>query len=323
MSAGQGLRPFYDWLGVTGSPLTALSEARREADRGVAQEVLAHFRQNRPAPSSLPAVSLQVLNAVADPEVGLRDLTRLIGTDPALAAGVLKVANSPGFVGAQEFTSLQEAVTRLGLSEVGRVAGIVAARSLFQPQVKSEFTRFGPRFTSLFTEAIVTARAAGQLALSVRGARADQVFLAGMLQDLGRAVALRSLAAAVAQPGRPAVPEDRLERVLEAVHVEVGGEVHAEWGLPRFATLVAMRHHDLGLPADGEFLDLHVVRLVAAVVQLRSQPWRLETLAPELEESAGVLKLDVFGLRSLATRIKEETAVVGQLYAAGPRRKVG
>jgi HD-like signal output (HDOD) protein len=262
-----------------------------------------------------------VLNAVADPDTGLNELTRLVSQDPAMSAGVLRVANSAAYHGVQEAETLREAVTRLGLTEVGRVAGMVAARSLFQPQLKAEFAVFGGRWQEIFAESLVSARGAAWLALQVPRLNADHVFLAGLLHDVGRSVALRVLAV-VNQGSQATDPFDpRIDRVLERVHVELGGEVHQHWNLPRFSTLVTIRHHDLGLPVDGEYREVHAVRLVSAMVQLRRQPWRAEAARAEIDESCAALALDGFGLRSLDTQLRDELSLVAQAFADKPRRR--
>lgn len=318
---GPPFAAFLTLVGVDGLARSPATPEEVEADGELAARLLLHFRENKPAPSSLPAISLQVLNAVADPDLSLAEVSRLIAQDPAMSAGVLKVANSPTYAGAQEVESLRDAVTRLGVAEVGRVAGMVAARSLFQPQVRSEFSAFGPKWSELFAESVVAARGALWLSMRVRGVNGDHVFLAGLLHDLGRSVALRSLAALCVSEGAKLDPYDlRVDRVLERVHCEVGGEVDQAWNLPRFATLVTVRHHDLGLPNDDEYRGVHVVRLCSAMVQFRRQPWRIDTLEAEINESCAALGLDAYTLRSLDTQLRAELQQVAQLFTEKPRR---
>jgi HD-like signal output (HDOD) protein len=318
------LGPFEHFISLQGLEAPAESVLTPEevaGDEALAAEVMTNFRQNQPGPSSLPAVALQVLNAVADQEVSLGELSRLVSQDPAMSAGVLRVANSAAYASAQEAETLRDAVTRLGLSEVGRVAGTVAARSLFQPQVRSEFAAFGSRWNEIFAESVVAARGAAWLAMQVNGVNADHVFLAGLLHDLGRSVALRSMAT-LAHEGRPIDPLDpRVDRVLERVHVDIGGDVHQLWNLPRFPTLVAVRHHDLGLPVEGEYREVHVVRLCSALVQFRRQSWRIESIRAEVDESCLVLGQSGFGLRSLDTQLRAELSKVALAFADKPRRR--
>lgn len=67
-----------------------------------------------------------------------------------------------------------------------------------------------------------------------------------------------------------------------------------------------MRHHDLGMPTDGEYADVHCVRLASALVQVKRQPWRSSQVKAEIDESAGALRLDAFALRSLDTQLRTE-----------------
>ncbi len=322
--APEGLGPFDHFLelqGLEAPSESALTPEEVAGDEALAAETMLNFREHQPGPSSLPAVALQVLNAVADQEVSLSELSRLVSQDPAMSAGVLRVANSAAYAATQEIETLRDAVTRLGLSEVGRVAGTVAARSLFQPQVRSEFAAFGSKWNEIFAESVVAARGAAWLAMQVSGVNADHVFLAGLLHDLGRSVGLRSLVT-LAQNRLQIDPSDpRVDRVLERVHVDIGGDVHQLWNLPRFPTLVAVRHHDLELPNDGEYREVHVVRLCSALVQFRRQSWRRASIRAEVDESCAALGQSGFSLRSLDTQLRAELSKVAQSFSDRPRRR--
>lgn len=307
-----GRSPFDEYLHLTGqeppAPVIATPLEVQE-DNELAARVLVHHRQNRLGPSAVPAVALRVLNAVANSEVSVQELTRLIAQDAALSAGILAVANSAVYAGIQKTETLRDAVMRLGFTEVGRAAGAVAARSLFQPRVKSEFAIMGTRWDDLFVEAVTGARSAAWLALRVRGAKSDHCYLAGVLLDLGRSVALRSVATlALAGEVEPADP--RIDRVIEQVHAEIGNGVHADCGLPESTGVIALRHHELGLGTGPADVDLHVVRLAAGMVQVRRQPWRMDQVRDEVNESCAALGLDGYLLRALDTQIRAELETV-------------
>jgi HD-like signal output (HDOD) protein len=315
--------PFLHFLELQGlnAPQELVSTPEEVADdEALAAAVMKSFREHLPGPSSLPAMALQVLNAVAEHDVSLIELSRLIAQDPAMSAEVLRVANSAAYAAPQEIETLRDAVTRLGLSEVERVTGTVAARSLFQPELRSEFAAYGSKWNEIFADSVVAARGAAWLAMQVTGVNADHVFLGGLLHDIGRSVALRS-AASLRPPAPNVDPMDpRIDRVLERVHVDIGGEGHQLWNLPRFPTLVAMRHHDLGLPSDGEYREIHVVRLCSALVQFPRQSWRLEAIRAEVDESCAILGLSGFALRSLDTQLRAELSKVALAFAEKPRR---
>ena len=309
-----GFVPFARVLGAAPGPPPPPSPADEEEDLRLSDQVLDHFRRNRPGPASAPSLSLQILNLVASPRTGAADLARLVQNDPALAASVLHVANSAYYRGVQEVESVREAVARIGLDEAGRVAGALAAKSLFSPRMRQEFAAFSELWSDLFVRAVTVATVSASLAMRKPPARSDRAYLGGMLVDVGKPVALRSVAA-ISLDGSAAPSPEQLGRVLERVHVEVGGEVHQEWNLPQYLTVLCVRHHDDAVPADPEFADLHVVRLVSALEDLRRDPAVRPHAQVELAQSAEVLRVDPLAARALFAELRTTSERVARTFA--------
>ena len=315
--------PFGRALGVDVPGELPLDPEQEVLDLELADRILAHFRANRPPPASFPALSLQILNLVARPDAEVGELARLITRDPALSAGILSVANSAYYRGAMEVETVRDAITRLGLNEVGRVAGAVSARTLFNPRMRAEQAVFASRWNALFHHAVTVASGAASLAARNRRVRSDRAYLGGLLHDVGMSLALRSLAALVLDgkldpgklaPGKldPRTDDARVDRVLDRVHAEVGGEAHQAWNLPQYLTVLAVRHHDPEIPASEEFVDLHAVRLASAIDDLRG-PFAGRG-ARELVQSAGALQLGPFAVRALAADLREAEARTAVLF---------
>ncbi len=302
--------PFAPFAKVLGLEVPAepplLEEADELAELELAAQILDHCRAHKLGPASSPTLSLRILNLVASPDAEISELARIISADPALSAGVLNVANSAFYRGLSEIETVRDAVTRLGLDEVGRVAGALSAKSLFNPKLKLELQTFGPSFTALYRRAVTVGTGAASLAMRLHGGRSDRAYLGGMLHDVGRTVALRSVAL-LALDGKVALGpgSPRLEPVVDRVHLELGGELHQEWQLPQYLTVLSVRHHDDAIPDDAEFTDLHVVRLVAALYDLRSGSsfgWRA---SKELVQSAAALRLEAHAIRALASELSQ------------------
>jgi HD-like signal output (HDOD) protein len=304
--------PFARALGID-VPAPEPEEAEPDPEElALAERVLDHFRKNRPGPASAPSLSLRLLNVVASPRAEVGEMVRLISADAALSAGVLTVANSAAYRGVDEADTVRAAVVRLGLDEVARVAGAVSARSLFSPRYKAELATHGVAFGALFGRALTVATGAATLTLGRRDGRSDRAYLGGILFDVGRSIALRSLLALEAgvDPGRAA-------QVLERVHVEVGAECHQEWNLPQYLTVIAVRHHDPEIPADAEFAELHAVRLCGALVDLREPPLAARA-AREIAQSAGALGLQPPAVRALDAELRRAALRVGTAFGVGP-----
>jgi len=304
--AASPFAPFAALLGIPEpSDPAPLDEEEALAVEELGQRVLERARKEKLGPASAPTMSLRVLNLVASPGAEVSEMARLISADPALSAGVLKVANSAAVRGVREIETVRDALTRLGLEEVGRVAGALAARSLFNPRVKTQLEGGAAAFAALYRRAVVVATAAADLAMRVR-ARPDRAFLGGMLHDVGRTVALHAWLEG-APPGARQGPLElqRMRRMVDRIHVELGAEVHQDWDLPQYLTVLAVRHHDPEVPGDEEFRDLHVVRLVAALHDLASDEAVAWRAGLEVAQSAAALGLSPVAVRAAAADLRQ------------------
>ncbi len=317
--------PFAPFAEALAIPVPAapppLTEQETADEPLLAELVLGHFRKNRPGPASAPTTSLRILNLVATPDADIGELARLVSADPALAAGVLAVANAAAYRGRSEVETVRDAIARLGFEEVARIAGAVSARSLFSPRLKAELVAFGDLFGALHRRALSVASGAAWLALQRPGARSDRAFLGGMLHDVGKSIALRSVAALVLDRELQLAPgEPRMVRLLDRVHLEVGAEVHAEWRLPQYLADVATRHHETEVPAEAATLDLHVVRLAAAVQDLREDPAFARRAAGELLQSSAALGLGPREVRAFAAEMRAGSQRLAAAFGLAGRR---
>jgi len=308
--------PFARALGVEVPAAAECAPEEEEEDRALSARLLEHFAAHRPGPTSFPSVSLQILNLVVSENPEVSELARLVGRDPAMSAGVLSVANSAYYRGLREIETVRDAVTRLGLKELGRVAGAVSVRTLFNTRIRAEQVAFGELWSELFRRAVVVGSGAAWLAMRRPGGRSDRAYLGGLLHDVGKSMALRSLAALVAEDRLPRPDEGRLLRVLDRVHVEIGGAAHQEWNLPQYLTVMAVRHHDPAIPPDAEFAELHAVRLAAGLEDLES-PFGARAAA-EVVDSARALSADPFLVRSLKAELREAAKRSAALMATSP-----
>jgi HD-like signal output (HDOD) protein len=78
----------------------------------------------------LPTTAQEALDATRDKDVALGGFARLIEKDVALAATILKLANSPLYSWGRTIDSLEQAVVRLGLRECESLVVAVGMRSL-------------------------------------------------------------------------------------------------------------------------------------------------------------------------------------------------
>src|SRR5690242_2761386 len=64
---------------------------------------------------SLPAVAAEILRLTEQPHIDPREIKKCLESDPALAARILRVANSSLFGATRQVTDLNQALTLLGI----------------------------------------------------------------------------------------------------------------------------------------------------------------------------------------------------------------
>jgi putative nucleotidyltransferase with HDIG domain len=200
-----------------------------EAER---QRIRARLASNALDLPILPDVVAGVLRAASDPDTDARKLAELVRTDAAIAAHVLRVANSSFFSRGTPVVSLQHAVSRLGIKTLRDILLIVTCdQKLFRSTSRGAEVREELRMS------LATAAFAQEIARVCRR-NVEGAFLAGLLHHVGRPVLYAELAAFEVVAGA-----DVVTRLTDELHAEVGAEMLNLWQLPRELSLGVRFHH--------------------------------------------------------------------------------
>lgn len=214
----------------------------------------------------LPSLSLTVTEALAlidrgDTQPG--QLEQVIGRDQALAARILRVANSPFYGFAGHIGSLRQACVMLGLYAVRNIVVTAGVIARFPPIPAHHFDRLG-----LWRHAIGTAVAARVLAQH-RAFDPDLAFTAGLLHDIGKlaldAVFPEAFGRVLAyREKNDCLLRDAEEAVLGFDHTEVGERVARHWKLPAGITEAIAKHHSPDVGPASVLVDVvHVADVLA------------------------------------------------------------
>ena len=130
----------------------------------------------------MPQVASRAISMVENPDTTAQELTDLLSTDAALAARVLKIANSAMFSRQREITTLSQAIMIIGFKAL---KGIIVAATLRQIN-KS----FGAHEKLVWEASMCTAVCSTLLAKRLRRRFVEEVFLLGLLHNLGQIVLL-------------------------------------------------------------------------------------------------------------------------------------
>jgi putative nucleotidyltransferase with HDIG domain len=208
----------------------------------------------------LPAVPLEVSRVAGGDNPDARKLADLISRDQAMAAHLLKLANSPLFRGKVPMVTVQQAVARLGSVRVREAALMIACHAgVFR--VKG----FEAEVAAQFRHSIATALFAQEIARH-RRTNVEEAFLAGLMHDIGRPVLLQALIDLQEELNRP-LERDVVLASLSNHHAHIGAEMTREWGMSaRLSDTIDQHHTPEPLPSVSELV--HTVQLADALAHV-------------------------------------------------------
>lgn len=221
----------------------------------------------------LPVTTQKVLSLMADPDVSIEKVKRLITSDPGLVAKLMTVANSAFYGGYRNLQNLSQAILRLGLNSV---RSIIVATSM-----KNVYKRFGLAEKLLWEQSIGSALASGIIARHTRVVDHEDAFIGGLLHDVGKVVLNNENPAGFARV-MEMVYNDSLpfsiaeKEVFEFSHRDVGALVVKKWGFPENLELLIRVFDDREAVSKDRYLNslVTVITMADLMCQKFGMGWR-------------------------------------------------
>ena len=205
--------------------------------RAIAQSIYAGDAQ---IPAIAPiAADLQRL--LRDPESGVDDVLKVVGSDPAVATGILRLANSSRYRPPSPIRTVRAACLRLGNQRVLALAQEEVLRDLFAVGT-------GPVqqvVTALWRHTRVKACAARALAERLGLGRPDELQVAAMMIDLGELAMLRVCAEQQTRAGawKEAGFLSHVAAGIARDHERITVRLLQRWQLEPWIVALARTHH--------------------------------------------------------------------------------
>ncbi|MHC5111346.1 MAG: HDOD domain-containing protein [Planctomycetota bacterium] len=196
--------------------------------------------------ATLPEITIRIIEIVEDPKSTARDLHDVIKNDPALSVKVLKVVNSAFYGLPGQVASVDRAIILLGLSAVKNIAIAASIAKLFKGGRISEHFKA----SDLWKHSVGVAVIAHDLAkLSPHPVMANEVFVAGMIHDIGTLVERQVFPDEFAQIVNKCFTSDvdflTCERqIIGADHQAFGVGLTTKWKFPRHLRAAVGFHHN-------------------------------------------------------------------------------
>ncbi len=231
----------------------------------VPAEILGSLRKAADALPMLPEACQRVVMLAHDPLSTMTDIAVAINQDPIIATKLLRLANSVAFGGNREITNLDQACARLGIKEIVRTVQSIAYSGLYRAAKPSQ----RKAMQELWRHTIATSQAAFELARMKCPTQADDMFVAGLVHDLGAVVLSNIIGSS------PVTSTSRLRSEPELAHdfavrhhAMAGIHVIAERGLPNaFAFTTYFHPNPQELPISEPRISVLIVHVAERVAQ--------------------------------------------------------
>lgn len=200
------------------------------------QRLAQDLRDERLELPAFPEAVLRIQRALQSPDTSTDDVVRILSSEPALAARLLRIANSAEFRRAdQDVTDLRKAVSRMGFNMVRSVAVAFAMRQLRRKDTYSATAQ--TELENAWNESMEIAAACFVIAKRFTKLNPDQALLTGLLHVLGRLyIIMRSK-----DVGDLSAMEMR--EIVDGWHANIGKAILETWGLPE-SLVAAVEHQD-------------------------------------------------------------------------------
>jgi HD-like signal output (HDOD) protein len=193
---------------------------------------------------AFPEAVLRIQRALQSPDTSTDDIVRILSSEPALAARLLRIANSAEFRRMdQEVTDLRKAVSRMGFNMVRSVAVAFAMRQLRR---KDNFSPVAQQQLELaWNDSLEIAAACFVIAKRFTRVNPDQALLTGLLHVLGRLyIIMRSKDA-------EELNEAQMREVIDGWHASIGKAIIETWGLPEPLQSAVENQDQFDIELDG------------------------------------------------------------------------
>jgi len=211
---------------------------------------------------SFPDVAERTRRALDDPDCSSKTLSLVIGADAALAARVIRMANSAAYnPTGSSITDLRAAIGRLGQETIRTTAVAHAVRQL---SGATELKALREPLSKLWKHSVQVAAISHVLAKRHSYLNADEALLAGLVHDIGKLYILKCAAARPKLFENPTV----LDELVQEWHTGVGRAIVEAWGFSEAVTNATDEHEVYShCPKDGP--DLTCIVLVANLLAKR------------------------------------------------------
>ena len=195
---------------------------------------------------TIPVVAIKVMQLIESESATAEELAKIVASDPAVAARVLKISNSSFYGCQRQIQTLSGAIIVLGFSTLRSLVVAASVKQVYKP--------YGLTEKMLWEHSFAAGLAARVIASQTRAANEEESFLAGLFHDIGKIIMNTLDRAKFQEVMQHCYNEgisfgDAERSIYPFSHDEVGAYVIKKWNLPEVLTTAILQHHRLEFSA--------------------------------------------------------------------------
>ena len=180
-----------------------------------------------------PTIIFKLNDTIADPFSSSDDIAQVISKSPGLAAQLLRIVNSAFYGFPSRIDSISRAVTVIGSKEISALAAGIATMEIFKDIPKNVFD------TQAFTHHSLTCGVLARILAAGGNIRnTEQLFVAGLLHDIGRMVMFKYFPRQAGTMLAAAADGDSClynveKRIMGFRHTDIAADLFEKMEIPR------------------------------------------------------------------------------------------
>ena len=208
---------------------------------------------------SFPEIAAQVRRVLSDPKSSVEQVVRVVGSEPALAARLLRIANSASLNrSGRSVNDLRTAINRIGYNMVRSAAMSFSMNQLRQANKLADLTRY---MNDLWERSTYVAAYSFVLARNCSRVNPDEAMLTGMMHGIGK---LYILTRATAHPDL-FDNDAAMNEIIGGWHASIGKAILENWDFAEEMSQAVGQQDDNSRKDTGP-ADLADVIAVAIVI---------------------------------------------------------
>ena len=267
-----------------------------------------------PTLPSLPAVALEVLSLMRDPNVPIKEIAEVVQNDQALAGKILKTVNSSYYGLASPCPTISRAMGYLGLNTVKSLVLGFSLVDTFSGISDGD----GFDLTAYWRRGIYGAAGARLLARTTRAYDPDEAFIAALLQDVGMLAMITVMegeyeAVLIGCPDHETVVAGERD-IFGFDHCETGAALAAKWRLPENLIEAIRCHHNVEKAPPDHLQLLKIITLGNTAARTLSDADARKALAQFRKHGVGWFAMDAKSLNQALEDVATGAKEISRLF---------